>query len=311
MQSFKKDILQFLKKIIFFCVFCVFLYSISITLWGTYFSKRYKPNLIYKPTVGYKRFKEADSTKNIDILFLGSSHAYRGFDTRIFRKEGYKTFNLGSSAQTPLHTKLLVNEYLELFNPKLIVYEVYPKPFTFDGVEASLRIIPNKPNLSTTGLVITHKHAKVLNSHLFSLKHKFLSNEVQIPKSKIDTYVSGGFVERKMSYYSPEKFNSHDIIINEMQLENFKESITIFKKMNIPYILVQAPITSTRYNSFSNITYFNNLMSKQGTYFNFNVLMKLDDSLHFYDSHHLNQNGVSLFNDKFIKDVVKKMNISK
>ena len=35
--------------------------------------------------------------------------------------------------------------------------------------------------------------------------------------------------------------------------------------------------------------------------------MKLDDSLYFYDSHHLNQNGVQLFNDTFIKEVLSEI----
>ncbi len=34
---------------------------------------------------------------------------------------------------------------------------------------------------------------------------------------------------------------------------------------------------------------------------NFNKLMKLDDSLCFYDKDHLNQKGVVLFNEKFIE----------
>ena len=41
-------------------------------------------------------------------------------------------------------------------------------------------------------------------------------------------------------------------------------------------------------------------MQSYGTYYNFNEMISLDDSLHFYDSHHLNQNGVNIFNAKLI-----------
>jgi hypothetical protein len=38
----------------------------------------------------YSRLSEIKNYKDIDILFLGSSHTYRGFDTRIFLDSGYK-----------------------------------------------------------------------------------------------------------------------------------------------------------------------------------------------------------------------------
>ena len=50
----------------------------------------------------YLRKIDADTTINIDVLVLGSSHAYRGFDPRIFKKAGIKLFNFGSSGQTLL-----------------------------------------------------------------------------------------------------------------------------------------------------------------------------------------------------------------
>ena len=79
--------------------------------------------------------------KNVDVLFLGSSHAYRGFDPRIFRKRGYSSFNLGSSAQTPSQTKVWLKRYLKHLNPKIVIYEVYPGTFSSDGIEASLDLV--------------------------------------------------------------------------------------------------------------------------------------------------------------------------
>ena len=87
------------------------------------------------------RLNEVKNIKNIDILFLGSSHTYRGFDTRVFKKNGYNSFNLGSSSQSPIQTLTLTKRYLNQLNPKLIVYEVYPTTFTIDGIESSLDII--------------------------------------------------------------------------------------------------------------------------------------------------------------------------
>ena len=42
-------------------------------------------------------------------------------------------------------------------------------------------------------------------------------------------------------------------------------------------------------------------MSTYSKFYNFNEIIDLNDSLHFFDSHHLNQNGVKIFNNKLIE----------
>src|SRR5690606_10648065 len=89
------------------------------------------------------RVKEIPNYKNVDILILGSSHAYRGFDTRIFKRNGIKAFNLGSSSQSPIQSHVLLSQYLDDLNPKLIVLEVYVGTLEIDGVESSLDLAAN------------------------------------------------------------------------------------------------------------------------------------------------------------------------
>ena len=43
------------------------------------------------------RIKDIRNYHDVDILFLGSSHSYRTFDTRFYEARGYSCFNLGSS----------------------------------------------------------------------------------------------------------------------------------------------------------------------------------------------------------------------
>ncbi|MFQ3676285.1 MAG: hypothetical protein SNJ64_07080 [Endomicrobiia bacterium] len=92
---------KFIKSLAIFSIFSIFFYVILIIIWGNYFPSFLKQNLVYK--IGayghlFSRLKEVKSTNTIDILFLGSSHTYRGFDSRIFKRYGYETFNLGSSS---------------------------------------------------------------------------------------------------------------------------------------------------------------------------------------------------------------------
>ena len=64
------------------------------------------------------RVKDIRNYHNVDILFLGSSHCYRTFDTRFYNANGYTCFNLGSSNQTPIQTYILLSQYLDSINPK-------------------------------------------------------------------------------------------------------------------------------------------------------------------------------------------------
>ena len=42
-------------------------------------------------------------------------------------------------------------------------------------------------------------------------------------------------------------------------------------------------------------------MRQYSEYYNFNEIITLNDTLYFYDSHHLNQDGVNIFNKKLIE----------
>ena len=79
----------FVLKILIFIFFTCLFYFINLIFFGDFINTSFKSNLIYF-LGGYghthSRLAEVKTYKDVDILFLGSSHAYRGFDTRIFSK---------------------------------------------------------------------------------------------------------------------------------------------------------------------------------------------------------------------------------
>jgi hypothetical protein len=299
---------KFISKIFVFIIFSGLFYIIFLFFWGSCMPSIFKPNINY--TIGsyghlYSRLDEVKNKKNIDILFLGSSHAYRGFDTRIFSEYNFESFNLGSSNQTPIQTKILLNRYLDQLNPKVVVYEVYPHSFMVDGVESSVDIIANDKNdLLSLKMAFKINNIKTYNTFIYGFIRDCLGLNKKFTESTKkgrDTYVSGGFVEKKIGYFKPREFEKKTIDLKQVQLESFSEIISELKKKNIKIILIYAPIPRANYNSYSNNIYFDKLMSDYAEYYNFNEIMKLNDSLHFYDADHLNKNGVSLFNKKLIE----------
>lgn len=280
------------------------MYLLLLILWGNYAPKLIITNLNYR--IGsyghmYSRLQNIKDFKDLDILFLGSSHAYRGFDTRIFEQYGLNTFNLGSSSQTPIQTEFLLKKYLNILNPKLIIYEVYPGSFGSDGVESSLDIIANeKIDNETIKMVFKQNHLKLYNTLIYDFYRELFKKNIGFKEEVIkhdDTYIKGGFVEKQLRYFKYMDYKKENKwIFNEQQFNVFENILLLLKNRNIPFVLVQAPITQSKYQSYANNSVFNEKIKDYGIYFNFNEILQLDDKLNFYDSHHLNQSGVNIFN---------------
>lgn len=297
---------KFLKSLLLFFIINLIVYAFLLFVWGHVFTQKFKPNLIYlQGSYGhtYTRFKEVKTKKNIDILFLGSSHAYRGFDPRIFKD--YITFNLGTSSQTPIQTKILLDRYLTQLNPKIIIYAISPNAFIGDGVESSLDIISNDKNdWNSIKLALEINHIKVYNTLIYSFEKELLNlnrNFFEPQKKGEDLYISGGFVEKKNKYYSNQINKNKKWDFNPESFKHFEKILLLLKKRNIKLILVKTPTTNSLYNSYTNNEFFDRKMSTYGKYYNFNKILQLDDSLDFYDANHLNQNGVKIFNKKLVE----------
>ena len=298
---------KFVKDILAFVCYCVAVYIVFLMLWGKLLPGLLGPNLRdFKGGYGhtYSRLKEAHNYGEVDVLFLGSSHSYRGFDPRVFSKRGINTFNLGSSAQTPLQSEMLLRKYYSSLKPKRVVFEMYPSNFSSDGVESSLDIVSNCNNdIESFKMVLRTNHLKVYNSWLFNILNESIFGDEGFiePVSKAeDTYVSGGYVEREMEFGSNLVYDSVIIKFNEIQTSAFHRLVTFCEEKDMELILVFAPITSYNYNAIGNMESVDSLMDVGKVYIDFNGKVDLDDSLHFYDAHHLNQKGVELFNQEMV-----------
>ena len=299
---------KFIKHIILFLFSAILIYIILLLFWTRMISLDSISNIKYK--VGDQHFytntmNEITQYKNSQVLFLGSSHSYRGFDNRIFNQNDISTFNLGSSAQSPVQTLMLSNKYLDILNPKIVVYEICPRSLSSDGLESALEIISSeKIDLHILKMAIDINNIKLYNTLLYVwCLEIFDLKPLVIFKKRInnDTYISGGFVERRMKYYSPVKISNKDWEINDKQLNKFNDVVMLLKSKRINLIIVQSPVTDSEYNSFNHNKEFDSIMSTYSSYYNFNTIIDLNDSLHFYDSHHLNQSGVKIFNNNLIE----------
>jgi len=298
---------KFIKSVLLFIIYSTFGYCILLTLAGLIIPHKYLANLKYKladTSFTFSRLEEVKQEENLDILFLGSSHAYRGFDTRMYTEQGYKTFNLGSSTQTPLQSKLLLQRYLDRLKPKQIIIEVYPLIFCSDGVESGLDIISNDINdRHSIDMAVDLNHPLIYHSLLYGSIKDFLGLNRSYSEEKwkaISNYISGGFVDRQLRYFNHVEHPKDHWEFHEQQFQHFEEILSILKEKDIDVLLVFAPITKSKYKSYDNNKDFDIKMKNYGEYYNLHEILALDDSLHFYDSNHLNKLGVKIFNESIM-----------
>lgn len=308
--------IKFIKNISLFSFITTVGYIILIILWGELMPSFLRPNLSDSDVLDDNillTLKDLNDAENIDVLFLGSSHTYRTFDPRIWEKEGFKTFNLGSSAQTHIHTGLLLNRYLDQLNPKLIVYEVYPDIFANDGIESnSVFLNYDICYDQMRRVVFDSRSIKSLNEYIFATYRNWFyeKKEPIFSMNNIEQeYISNGFVERKSNKFDDTPSHKRNSILKS-QLRAFESNIQLMEESNIIYVLVRAPVTEIEVDRFPDLEIYNKWMSKYEHFLDYSHSEKLKDSIHFYDYHHLNQEGVEIFNPIFI-DTLLQMNLLK
>lgn len=259
-----------------------------------------------------------------EVLFVGSSHCYRSFDTRLTDSAGIRSLNLGSSNQTPRQTYALLQRFFVRYNisPDLVVIEVHPDIMENSGNESAIDILSNtyidRPMLQ---MALRQRSLPVFNTLCCSYFNRMLRGDkaivAQLTRDSIahiatqsgDTtvnvdfaYCNGGFVEVTPYCYKPIPLEPKTITVRDDQLEWLDKCLRLLDSHSTPYQLVEVPSTRSRYKSYSNHTEFEkqirSLVDLESQYLNLNedrrLLSQLDDTTCFFDDDHLNQKGATI-----------------
>lgn len=279
----------------------------------------------------YQRFRDIQNYRNVDILFLGSSHCYRTFDNRIFAEQGFSSFNMGSPNQTPLNTYHLLKRYVDQLKPRLVIFELYSGVIDRDGLESFYDLSANVPfcrELVEMAFAVESPHA-VNDAFSRGLLHLTgLTPETIQKEMPGEAYVPGGYVEQvehSTNSHIPHPDSTHlaepdpiekvDIVFLQYQLDYIEKIIRTLQQRNIGIILVTQPVTE-RYRS--HINNYDEIAAQliriageyNLTYIDFNRHDMKHDILHDYwhydDVDHLNADGVRIFNELLIRTLREK-----
>jgi hypothetical protein len=264
----------------------------------------------------FTRFQDVRNYKDVDVLVCGSSHAYRGFDPRVFKDRGYSLFNLGTSAQTPVQTKYVLERYLTKLNPKVVILETFPSnTFSNDGLSSQLDLLPKTPfdlNKVEMSLRINRVHSyNTLAANFFDsfIGYSDYENIQEDSLLKGSMYISGGFSEYQKSRVYDGEFNREapwEINASAIQFEAFTSIIDFVNESDATLILVEAPVSEDQ----SQLVFLSEKAKGEIRNLPIEHRINYNDSLHvsypdsvFYDPHHLRQEGVERFNKELIDDL--------
>lgn len=266
--------------------------------------KHIQKGFLLEKGVFQRAAKEVDTLKNNDILFFGSSHAYRAFDPKVFKEFGYRSYNLGSSSQTPLNSYFLMKKYIDKCNT--VVMEVYPVAFTINGTESFADLIRAEKNYFS---LIYHAAAIGELFPFQNISVKPLADKY-IEKKKEDFCIyRNGYVEvydsagNKNTTYPTVTLSKK---MMDKQFNYFNKIITMCNRLNKKLILVYAPVP--KQHQMVNEVYFKTKLyaiinKNKIPFIDMSRNLPLSDRNHFYDDDHLNAAGVSIFNHELIKAI--------
>lgn len=253
----------------------------------------------------YQKFKDFEENQLYDAIVIGSSHAYRGYDPRNFKKEGISIFNLGSSAQTPLNSYWIIKNYIHS-NCKQVIFDVDDGALSTDGFEASADLIQNvSSDKAALQMATCYDNPQILNMLLLRKLN------VDQPPAYVDSfYVGKGFSQKRDSIKTPlpaENYFSwyHP---NATQVEYLEKIITDLQNKKIPVLFVTHPSPKERSQTVHEeyLKVLQPLFKKYSVqYLDYSFDHDFDSGNYFFDSNHLNQTGVDKFNERFIGDLKK------
>jgi len=297
---------RFIRISLLFSIFSSICYIISILILGYSGISGLHINfkILDSPSRSLLRVQDIQKIDSVDILFLGSSRSFMGFDTRIFNAKGFSAFNFGTAAQTPVQTAMLIDRYLDSISPKLVIYEVYLEGFENDGIESAIDLLSSDYiDLNSFNMTKLINEPVVYHAFLFAALRQSFGYMPHFTESPGGYLPMSGYIRRPVLQNKEidKNFPTRNFQLCSYQWISFLKIINKLRERNIQYVLVQAPIPSARYDAVTNKNSLQNSLRKQGELLVFNELISLDDSLHFEDASHLNQTGVEIFNLKLIE----------
>lgn len=245
--------------------------------------------------------------KQMDVLFVGSSHAFQSFSPmHLWNETGIASYNLGTPQQTIPCTYYVLKEGIRLQAPKVVVLETYGVRYDEDYKTTSRlhEAVDNIPFNGTKIEILTDFLPHTLDFHerleyAFPII-KYHSRWDKLSPKDLKTkneWLRGFQIRAEIRKQEEPEWITETAEINARTIEYLDKIIKLCEENNIELIFVQAPMAPKK-SSKSYEEAYRKLNSMPGyaeemgiPYLNFDDLKEeihLDYALDFKDQGHVN-----------------------
>jgi hypothetical protein len=256
----------------------------------------------------YRLMRDWDSNAHYDVLVMGSSHAYRGYDPREFEKQNLQLFAAGSGFQNTLATYILSKDVFHPAKNSLVIIDLFDQTFVGDGVGCYSRVIENAGSDKAAFEFVWRKpDIRTLNA--FSCR--MFSKNAPVEVGDEPGYLMNGYCPKQdtMSVLPHDMLQEDEIKFNKQFRHYLHKLVMKLKQDEVKMVFVSHPQPKTAFNENYHTQFINFIQPviQNGgiPYLDYNSNHSLLNTVHFADANHLNQAGVTLWNEQLLYDLEK------
>lgn len=268
--------------------------------------------LIYRTTPGnvwegggtYVKFRNFNKDAQWDVIIMGSSHAYRGYDPAIFEYRGLKTYNLGTSDQNMMCTYYIAKEYINSNNCSMVILDMYDRVFTQNSLESMSDVIHNV-NSDRAAFNVAKSANDIRAVNMFTLR---LFNKLRDPLNTDTTGFYNGYISSTDTLKLPGKARKWKYVRNDFQMEYLEKLLAYLQSQNIRVVMAEHPMPSV-YAPKDHHLFVKDIQEIADKYkipfYDYMEYEPLTGIQYFSDETHLNFNGVQSYN-RLLLDTLNK-----
>ncbi|MBR1865280.1 MAG: hypothetical protein IJ801_02110 [Lachnospiraceae bacterium] len=293
----KRVITNIIQVIIFILIFMIIFIKINDIL---------RVKVHTNDTIGSFYKERSDS---IDVIFVGSSHAFSSFSPmELWDDYGITSYNLSTGCQSLPCSYYLMKEAIRTQHPKVVVLETYASYYMTDYISTARvhQAIDCIPLNQTKFEILTDYLSDTMSVHerleyvfpiaLYHSRWKELKKNDIRPKK---TYLRGYYTQLHINEQQEIDLSDEVVEVYEKNISYIEKMIHLCEKNDVELIMCQTPIAKNKdyKNICGRMKTIENYAVEQGiSYINYDKLrdiLKLDYKVDFADSKHLNIIGAS------------------
>lgn len=286
----------------------------QIPMGGTPFLYRTTYGLQWKGGPAHRVFENFSKNEKRDIIIIGTSHAYRGYNPKIFLEHGLKMRALATSSQSLKSSYVIAKCLVNKENCDVVIIDLYERIFSSSSLESTADLVQHLPdNKSALALAWESGDIRALNMFATRLVSK---NTEPLFDSEVEMKDGFGTSHDTISFPLKKRYYDYTYETMPEQIKYLKKLVRYLQNEGIQVILTECPLPYfvSDYNHKLFLKDLEPVIKElKVPFYNYAYNSGLNEITLFYDDNHLNHAGVKIYNNRLINDLkqdglIKKQN---